>query len=76
MGTASVGLSSTLSPTSVLRSMLIDCSHVVLGISHGGCYGALGLSRRQDLMFKPLVHKVRIHHIHPYLSIKHTQGTY
>ena len=25
---------------------------------HGGSYGALGLSRRKDLMYKPLVHKV------------------
>lgn len=32
--------------------------HVVLVIQHGGCYGALGLSRRKDLMYKPLVFKV------------------
>lgn len=28
--------------------------HVVLGVSHGGHYGALGMSRRTDLMYKPL----------------------
>lgn len=28
--------------------------HVVLGVSHSGTYGALGMSRRQDLMYKPL----------------------
>ena len=32
--------------------------HVVLGISHGGHYGALGMSRRTDLMYKPLEFKV------------------
>lgn len=31
--------------------------HVVLGIYHGGRYGALGMSRRDDLMYKPLVYK-------------------
>ncbi|KAL4238179.1 Tubulinyl-Tyr carboxypeptidase 1 [Mactra antiquata] len=31
--------------------------HVVLGIYHGGKYGALGMSRREDLMYKPLVYK-------------------
>ncbi|XP_046341883.1 tubulinyl-Tyr carboxypeptidase 1-like [Haliotis cracherodii] len=31
--------------------------HVVLGISHGGRYGAIGMSRREDLMYKPLVFK-------------------
>uniref|UniRef100_T1IQU1 Vasohibin n=1 Tax=Strigamia maritima TaxID=126957 RepID=T1IQU1_STRMM len=31
--------------------------HVVLGIYYGGVYGALGLSRRADLMYKPLVYK-------------------
>ncbi|WAR19422.1 VASH1-like protein [Mya arenaria] len=31
--------------------------HVVLGIYHGGRYGALGMSRREDLMYKPLVYK-------------------
>lgn len=31
--------------------------HVVLGIYHGGRYGALGMSRREDLMDKPLVFK-------------------
>ena len=34
--------------------------HVVLTVQHGGCYGALGMSRRKDLMFKPLVFKVSI----------------
>ncbi|KAK3749758.1 hypothetical protein RRG08_046263 [Elysia crispata] len=31
--------------------------HVVLGISYGGQYGALGMSRRTDLMYKPLEFK-------------------
>lgn len=34
------------------------CRHVVLGVAHGGSYGALGLSRRRDLMYKPLEFKV------------------
>lgn len=33
--------------------------HVVLGIYYGGKYGALGMSRREDLMYKPLTFKVR-----------------
>ena len=32
--------------------------HVVLVVQNGGCYGALGMSRRKDLMYKPLVFKV------------------
>ena len=32
--------------------------HVVLVVQHGGCYGALGMSRRKDLMYKPLIYKV------------------
>ena len=32
--------------------------HVVLGVYHAGLFGALGLSRRQDLMYKPLEYKV------------------
>ena len=32
--------------------------HVVLGIYHSGKYGALGMSRRDDLMYKPLVYRV------------------
>ena len=32
--------------------------HVVLGVHHNGKFGALGLSRRDDLMFKPLKFKV------------------
>jgi len=28
--------------------------HVVLGVYHNGKYGALGMSRRKDLMYKPL----------------------
>lgn len=32
--------------------------HVVLVVQQGGFYGALGLSRRKDLMYKPLVFKV------------------
>ncbi|KAL5008144.1 hypothetical protein ScPMuIL_013725 [Solemya velum] len=31
--------------------------HVVLGVYYGGKYGALGLSRRDDLMYKPLYYK-------------------
>lgn len=59
----SVGLSQTA------VSLLLPCTqntllyllrHVVLGVHHGGSYGALGLSRRKDLMYKPLVHKVRV----------------
>ena len=34
--------------------------HVVLGISHGGYYGAIGMSRREDLMYKPMQFKVCI----------------
>lgn len=32
-------------------------SHVVLGVHYGGKFGALGLSRRDDLMYKPLKFK-------------------
>ena len=35
--------------------------HVVLGIYHNGRYGALGMSRRQELMYKPLTFKVCKH---------------
>ncbi|KAK1792933.1 hypothetical protein P4O66_001655 [Electrophorus voltai] len=31
--------------------------HIVLGIHSGGRFGALGISRRQDLMFKPLEYR-------------------
>lgn len=31
--------------------------HVVLGVYYGGRYGALGMSRREDLMYKPLTYK-------------------
>ncbi|XP_076443001.1 tubulinyl-Tyr carboxypeptidase 1-like [Babylonia areolata] len=31
--------------------------HVVLGVYHGGRYGAIGMSRRDDLMYKPLTYK-------------------
>ncbi|XP_051579210.1 tubulinyl-Tyr carboxypeptidase 1 [Myxocyprinus asiaticus] len=31
--------------------------HIVLGIHSGGRFGALGISRREDLMFKPLEYK-------------------
>ncbi|KAI8787736.1 vasohibin-1, partial [Biomphalaria glabrata] len=31
--------------------------HVVLGISYAGHYGAIGMSRRDDLMYKPLEFK-------------------
>lgn len=33
--------------------------HVVLGVSNSS-YGALGLSRRKDLMYKPLQYKVSL----------------
>ena len=36
--------------------------HIVLGVHYSGFYGALGLSRREDLMFKPLQYKVIIIH--------------
>ena len=32
--------------------------HVVLGVYYMGKYGALGMSRREDLMDKPLVYRV------------------
>jgi len=31
--------------------------HIVLGLYHSATYGALGLSRRKTLMFKPLIYK-------------------
>ncbi|XP_019742719.1 vasohibin-1 isoform X1 [Hippocampus comes] len=31
--------------------------HIVLGVHSGGRFGALGMSRREDLMFKPLEHR-------------------
>lgn len=31
--------------------------HIVLGVSYGGFYGAIGMSRRDDLMYKPLEFK-------------------
>lgn len=33
--------------------------HVVLGVHWNGSYGALGLSRRNSLMYKPLTFAVR-----------------
>lgn len=35
----------------------IDIRHIVLGIHCSGKYGALGLSRRKTLMYKPLVYR-------------------
>ena len=32
--------------------------HVVLGLYYAGRWGALGMSRREDLMYKPIVFKV------------------
>ena len=32
--------------------------HVVLGVYHNGYYGSIGMSRRRDLMYKPLIFKV------------------
>lgn len=40
--------------------------HVVLGVSHNSSYGALGLSRRKDLMYKPLEFKVRMNTYRPH----------
>ncbi|XP_061898287.1 tubulinyl-Tyr carboxypeptidase 1 isoform X2 [Entelurus aequoreus] len=34
--------------------------HIVLGVHSGGRYGALGMSRREDLMFKPLEHRTLV----------------
>lgn len=34
--------------------------HVVLGVQHKAQYGALGMSRRSDLMYKSLQYKVRM----------------
>lgn len=34
--------------------------HVVLGLHYNGRYGALGLSRRDDLMYKPFIYTVSI----------------
>ena len=34
--------------------------HVVLGVHHNGSYGSLGLSRRKELMYKPLEYKVSV----------------
>ncbi|KAK6183485.1 hypothetical protein SNE40_010960 [Patella caerulea] len=31
--------------------------HVVLGVYYGGLYGAIGMSRREELMYKPLQYK-------------------
>ncbi|XP_059161765.1 tubulinyl-Tyr carboxypeptidase 1-like [Physella acuta] len=31
--------------------------HIVLGLCHAGSYGAIGMSRREDLMYKPLQFK-------------------
>ena len=39
-------------------------SHIVLGCYHNGLYGAVGLSRRPTLMFKPLTYKVLQWYIH------------
>jgi len=34
--------------------------HVVLALSWNGIYGALGMSRRDDLMYKPLIFSVSV----------------
>jgi hypothetical protein len=34
-------------------------NHVVLAVYHNGYYGSIGMSRRKDLMDKPLVFKVQ-----------------
>lgn len=35
--------------------------HIVLVVKDGNSYGALGLSRRSDLMYKPCTFTVRLH---------------
>nr|CAB3267598.1 vasohibin-1-like [Phallusia mammillata] len=50
--------------------------HVVLGIMYKGRFGALGISRRSDLMDKPLIYK-NLHDLledynHAYLQYTHT----
>jgi len=35
--------------------------HIVLGLHTSGRYGAIGLSRREDLMYKPLQYTVSEH---------------
>ena len=38
--------------------------HVVLVVSWNGLFGALGMSRREDLMYKPLQFTVRVQYQH------------
>lgn len=44
--------------------------HVVLGVYHAGKYGALGMSRRDDLMYKPLQFKVNNNTLTLQLKVK------
>lgn len=44
--------------------------HVVLGIYYAGSYGTIGMSRREDLMYKPLTFKVRYLFIFDKNSVK------
>ena len=44
--------------------------HVVLGIYHSGRYGALGMSRREDLMYKPLVYRVSAVFLTEFIGMK------
>ena len=38
-------------------------SHIVMGVCHRGLFGAIGLSRRSDLMFKPVNYVVSQKHL-------------
>ena len=44
------------------KSVFMGCTyrHVVLGVYYCGLYGALGMSRRKDLMYKKLKYKVKL----------------
>jgi hypothetical protein len=42
--------------------------HVVLGLNHSGLYGALGLSRRSTLMYKPLQYQSLYDLVQDFLS--------
>ncbi|XP_056152354.1 tubulinyl-Tyr carboxypeptidase 1 [Lampris incognitus] len=40
--------------------------HIVLGVHSGGRFGALGISRREDLMFKPLEFRTLVDLVHEF----------
>jgi len=48
--------------------------HVVLGVYHNGKYGALGMSRRKDLMYKPLKFESLSQLVRNFLSSYHRYG--